>query len=396
MNASKKELSKRDFIDLKHILKQYANWYKALYHFNPANAEEYQKKQEYYFKKRGNPSKEHIEKYPNCKNIFKMETKFYIPKEKMNNIEKNLYEIYESFYRPININEMLLFFESKFEKIKKKGESEGMILTRESEKELMHRLLLEGMPFYIYNLLKNKIKKYEESISEQPMLLANPSSIIDKKMVNFLNGENIQNLINENYTLLDRNIYENIDLNNYEIYNQFKYIYIEGLFEDESIKDNLNRSDYVLNFNINYFEKSKHKIISSLTQAIYAMPFELNMKYPIFQLQINDYIQCSYFRENFSFIGKCYDSSFNNDTGKKFTYVVVLFPDEIELSKRKCNIKLYDQSNQELIQEIVLTKPLSGFIFKSRKVFYEICKHDIPFILMFYFIHGPIDKEYNF
>ena len=65
MNASKKELSKRDFIDLKHILKQYANWYKALYHFNPANAEEYQKKQEYYFKKRGNPSKEHIEKYPN-------------------------------------------------------------------------------------------------------------------------------------------------------------------------------------------------------------------------------------------------------------------------------------------------------------------------------------------
>ena len=260
----------------------------------------------------------------------------------------------------------------------------------------MHRLLLEGMPFYIYNLLKNKIKKYEESISEQPMLLANPSSIIDKKMVNFLNGENIQNLINENYTLLDRNIYENIDLNNYEIYNQFKYIYIEGLFEDESIKDNLNRSDYVLNFNINYFEKSKHKIISSLTQAIYAMPFELNMKYPIFQLQINDYIQCSYFRENFSFIGKCYDSSFNNDTGKKFTYVVVLFPDEIELSKRKCNIKLYDQSNQELIQDIVLTKPLSGFIFKSRKVFYEICKHDIPFILMFYFIHGPIDKEYNF
>ncbi len=61
----KKELSKRDFINLKHILKQYANWYKALYHFNLAKAEEFQKKQEYYFKKRGNPSKEHIEKFPN-------------------------------------------------------------------------------------------------------------------------------------------------------------------------------------------------------------------------------------------------------------------------------------------------------------------------------------------
>ena len=28
MNSSKKELSKRDLLDLKHILKQYENWYK--------------------------------------------------------------------------------------------------------------------------------------------------------------------------------------------------------------------------------------------------------------------------------------------------------------------------------------------------------------------------------
>ena len=92
------------------------------------------------------------------------------------------------------------------------------------------------------------------------------------------------------------------------------------------------------------------------------------MKYPIFQLQINDYIQCSYFRENFSYIGKCYDSSFNNDTGKKFTYVVVLFPEEIKLSEKKCYIKLNDQRNQVLIQNIIF-KSLSGFIFKSRKFF---------------------------
>ena len=396
MNSSKKELSKRDFLDLKHILKQYANWYKALYHFNPANADEFQKKQEFYFKKRDKPSESHMKKYPNCHNVFKMETKFYIPKENMNNIEKNLYEIYESFFRPINLNQMLLFFEGKFEKIKNKGESEGMILTKESEKELMHRLLLEGMPFYIVNILKQTLKKYEGSISEQPMLLANPSAINDKRMVNFLSGENIQDLINGKYTIMDKNIYENIDLNNYEIYNQFKYIYMEGLFEDESINDNLNRSDYVLNFSINYFEKSKHKIVSTLTQAIYAIPFELNMKYPIFQLQINDYIQCSYFRENFSYIGKCYDSSFDHDTGKKLTYMVVLFPDEVELSKRICHIKLYDQINSELIQEVNLTKPLSGILIKSRNVFYEVNKHDFPFIIMFYFIHGPIDKEHNF
>ena len=47
---------------------------------------------------------------------------------------------------------MLLFFESKFEKMKKDGETEGMILSKENEKKLMNRSLLKGMPFYLYNL----------------------------------------------------------------------------------------------------------------------------------------------------------------------------------------------------------------------------------------------------
>ena len=112
-------------------------------------------------------------------------------------------------------------------------------------------------------------------------------------------------IINGNYTLLDRNIYENIDLNHYEIYNQLKYIYIEGLYED-----------YYEKLNIMFF---------FLTSSIYSITFELNMKYPIFQLQINDYIQCSYFRENFSFIGKYNYSSFNNDIGKNALMLLFYF-----------------------------------------------------------------------
>ena len=68
------------------------------------------------------------------------------------------------------------------------------------------------------------------------------------------------------------------------------------------------------------------------------------MKYPIFQLQINDYIQCSYFRENFSYIGKCYDSSFDHDTGKKLTYLIVLFPNEVILTDRYIEVNLYEQN----------------------------------------------------
>ena len=52
---------------------------------------------------------------------------------------------------------------------------------------------------------------------------------------------------------------------------------------------------------------------------------------------------------------------------KKCTYVVVFFPDAIKLSERKCYIKLYDQSNQVLIKNIIFKS--WGFICKSRKFF---------------------------
>ena len=84
-----------------------------------------------------------------------------------------------------------------------------------------------------------------------------------------------------------------------------KYIYIEGLYED-------------------YYEKL-NIIFFFLTSSIYSITFELNMKYPIFQLQINDYIQFSNFRENFSFIGKYNYSSFNNDIGKNALMLLFYF-----------------------------------------------------------------------
>ena len=110
----------------------------------------------------------------------------------MNNIEKNLNEIYASFFYPSNLNEVLLFLEGKFTKIVESGKAQGMTLNKESEKELMHRLLLEGLPFYIAAKLKDKLKKYEESISEQPLLLAHPSSITNPKMINFIPRNNIE------------------------------------------------------------------------------------------------------------------------------------------------------------------------------------------------------------
>lgn len=294
-------------------------------------------------------------------------------------------------YYPTNLNQFLLFFSSKYSKITQSGLQEGLTLPPEAEKDLLHRILLEGIPFFLAQLLKQKLKVFEESISEQPMLLAHPSNITDPKVINMIPSSNIEQIIKKDFTIVNKKIYE--DLSEYEIYNQFKYLYMEGLFEDESAKDNTHRADFLFNFHINYFDKSKHKVISELSQIIYALPFELNKKYPLFSLQINEYVQCSYFRENHSYVNMTCDSSFDNDTGKKLTYLLVLFPDEVELSKRVMKINLYDQKSKELLSRVELKTPLSGVLFKTRKVAYEIQKQDIPFILIFYYMHGPIDKN---
>ena len=316
----------------------------------------------------------------------------------MNTYEKQMFEIYESFFSPSNLNSLLLFLEEKFSKILKKGQSQGMILQEKEEKDLIHKILLEGIPFYISDLLRKKLKDYENSISEQPALIANPMSVTDKKMMNFLSGENVKCLVNNLYTVINKNIYENIDIEPYEMYNQFKYMYDEGLFE-EKVNDTT-RSDFIFNFHINYFKESKFKLVNNLTEAIYSMPYELNMKNPQFQLQVNDYIQASFFRPNYSEIKKIMESSMEYDTGKKLTYLIVLFPNEVSLSERFIEVNLYEQNKPNdkdgKKHAIKLDKPLSGIIFKTRRMSYEIPKRDIPFVLLSFYMHGPKDPNSNF
>ena len=117
----------------------------------------------------------------------------------------------------------------------------------------------------------------------------------------------------------------------YEIYNKFKYLYIEGHFEDSNINNKNIRTDYFFKFHKNYFKDSKHPGLDDIANLICHIPYELNMKYSNFALQISDYIQVSYFRENYSFIKKTIDSSFVNDTGRKITYMVILFPSDVEV-----------------------------------------------------------------
>ena len=396
MKDEKILLPKDEVTRLKKVLKQYRNLYKSLYLINPTIAEEFLKKQEVFFNQK-EWTETHLKLHPNCEKIFKENIKIYIPKDKMNAYERQLYEIYSSFFTPSNLNDLLLFLEEKYSKIVEKGKNQGMILQEKEEKDLVHKILLEGVPFYISTLLRKKLKDYENSISEQPALIANPISVKDKKMINFLSGENIKSLVIDLYTVINKNIYDSIDIEPYEIYNQFKYMYDEGLFEE---KFNSGRTDFMFNFNINYFKESKFKIVNNLTEAIYSMPYELNMKNPQFQLQVNDYIQASFFRPKYSEIQKIMESSMEYDTGKKLTFLIVLFPNEVSLSDRYIDIYLYEQKNQNDKDGkktiIKLDKPLSGIIFKTRRMSYEIPKRDIPFVLLSFYMHGPKDPNNKF
>ena len=397
MKEGKVLMPKDELNRLKNVLKQYRNVYKTLYLINPTSAEEFLQKQEAYFKIK-EWSETHFKHHPNCEKIFKQNTKIYIPKDKMNTYEKLLFEIYESFFTPDNLNKLLLYLEEKFDKIIKKGQSQGMILQEKEENDLTHKILLEGVPFYMSNLLRQKMKDFENSISEQPALIANPLSIKDKNMINFLSGENIKDLVTGLYCVINRNIYERKDIEPYEMYNQFKYMYDEGLFEEKPNMET--RTDFIFNFHINYFKESKFKIVTNLTEAIYSLPYELNMKNPEFQLQINDYIQTSFFRPNYSEIKSTMDSSLDYDTGKKLTFLLVLFPNEISLKDRYIEIFLTEKnkSNDENGKKhlIKLDKPLSGVIFKTRRISYEIKKRNIPFILITFYLHGPKDPKNNF
>ena len=397
MKDEKVLMPKEELLKLKKVLKQYRNIYKALYLINPTIAEEFLKKQNAFFNKK-EWSENHLKLHPHCEKVFKENTKIYIPKDKMNTYEKKIYEIYDSFFTPTNLNNLLLFLEEKYSKILEKGKSQGMTLKQDEEKDLIHKILLEGVPFYISELLRKELKDYENSISEQPALIANPISVTDKRMLNFLSGENIKSLVNDLYTVIDKNIYENIDIEPYEMYNQFKYMYDEGLFEEKV--NNTRRTDFIFNFHINYFKESKFKIVNNLTEAIYSMPYELNMKNPQFQLQVNDYIQASFFRPNYSEIHKVMESSMEYDTGKKLTYLIVLFPNEVSLSDRYIEVNLYEQnksSDKDAKKNIIkLDKPLSGIIFKTRRISYEIQKRDIPFVLLSFYMHGPKDPNNNF
>jgi len=74
------------------------------------------------------------------------------------------------------------------------------------------------------------------------------------------------------------------------------------------------------------------------------------------------------------------DSSIENDARKKLTVMIFLFPDDLEIKKRK--VKIF-WKNDNINNELEITSPLTFVIFKTRKFAYQLSKLDFPYIFIF-------------
>lgn len=95
----------------------------------------------------------------------------------MNNIEKNFAEVFSEFFYDSSVKETVSNLHDRFKAIVKKGKAQEMTLTKEDEQFLLHNVMLKGVPFILAERLKERLKSFEESVSEAPLLVANPSTI---------------------------------------------------------------------------------------------------------------------------------------------------------------------------------------------------------------------------
>ena len=386
------EISITDLKCYSNIIKSYVNLKKVIYHIDKAISEEFNNKQNAY------ASKEHSNHKGGCCGESELNYKIFIPKDKMNNVEKNLSEIYEKFFYDDNLLKLTTYLNDKYKSINIKAKRDGMCMAVDDERDFIHNLLKEGVNFYLCSKLKNQLREFEESVSSAPMLLANPGSIekdLRNDLLNCLPSNSIDDLLKKSISIIDANIFKS-NINEYELFNELKYLYHEGRFETLDLN---NLKCFALKFHKDFFQKSRFSNAEKLAKMLCYLPYELNLKFQEFSLQVSDYIQYLYFKKDskhlFDFTR---DSSIDKkyDTGKKITLIFVLFPDELKLSERNIvlQVKFFNNDNigKEDVSEIVIDKPMTLIMLKSRVISYKIKEVCVDFGLVMYYIHGPIDE----
>ncbi|EGR28451.1 hypothetical protein IMG5_174900 [Ichthyophthirius multifiliis] len=356
----------------------------------------------YYNKKREN--KEQKKNHTHCHNNINTENqpkngqccttffaKIYIPKSEQTHIEKSAIEALDKHKLPYLLPELLDYISKKFFKLKNDGIKDNLKWDKQTQGYLTAECLKGGcQQFFI-----QKIKEF--SIRDQSIETCNSFDLEKnhpKTQLNFLQSQNISQLINQGYTYI-KNFINNTDFN-INLYKEFNFLEIDGRFE-EQVNEKSGRSDRVLWVSLSEISDKDFKNFKEICVRLTSIPYELNEKTQ-FLAQISELFQVSYFKNNGSYQEKHFDSSFegNQDNGRKLTVLYFSNLDNDINCKDQGKIRIYpdflkDDQNKYVEFE---TEVDSLLILKSRVIPYEILPNNNQkrYIIRFW-VTGPADKN---
>ena len=191
--------------------------------------------------------------------------------------------------------------------------------------------MLETVNRLIFQEVYAELKQSDQSVSQQPGLLAHPSAVMQMPECNLdqLTGERFTNLMQKGYVVIN-------DFFAYREASQLLRPVMANMFllEMESkftirrpryAADELTRVDKFLDFNLSQLEGNEDlAILNKLAKLQFFIPYEINKKAQL-NLQVSEQFQMSFVDKDHSFIKRRADSVFGkHDSGFKLTMLFVV------------------------------------------------------------------------
>ena len=162
------------------------------------------------------------------------------------------------------------------------------------KKELLSKCLLEAVNRHIFTDVYNTLKAKEQSISQQPGLVAHPQTVMKMPdcRLDQLTSEQFGAFINDGCISIpkffDQTTYDSVGK---PLIKQLTLFEMEGKFDVRrpiSATKPANRSDKFFDYNLSQLEGvDEVKMLRQLTRFLFFIPYEINRKLPL-SLQVSE------------------------------------------------------------------------------------------------------------
>ena len=381
----------------KILKKRFINIYRIINQIDPNQGDQFKRMNEYFFiqnherkilESNSTPHHDHSQ----C--LSQIYFKIYIPSNKMTTLQKLINNILIPYNFNYIVPKMLETLAQSYARIKNSGVKDKLSWDDQAEKYVLTEVLKEGCVVELTKVLREKIQEEQLCDSQQPLLLATPSTWYEKYpklKLDFLDPQILAELHKKGYA----SKYKFIDAIEYDkkLYEELTYFDFEGWFEAVSLKEVAIRSDKIMWMNLGDIKKEKSNALWHISNIFYALPFELNLKSNSFS-QISEIIQVSVFDQNEPGFHKLHwDSSFekNNDNGRKFSVLYFCYKGKIN-GNSTVNFYEYQENTKDPLLSFKLSIKSNLFvILKSRLISYElnIESMDEKLFILHFWVNGP-------